>query len=130
VTALRLELFVQDLDRSARFYERVLGFSKEPHEDSRYVPMRRGDARLGLGAVELLAEGHPLRTPAGQGAGLGVEIVLELPDVEVAHEHVRATGHPLADELVERPWGLRDFRLRDPDGYYIRVTERPDGGAA
>jgi lactoylglutathione lyase len=30
----------------------------------------------------------------------------------------------IAEPIAERPWGLRDFRLADPDGYYWRVTTR------
>lgn len=31
----------------------------------------------------------------------------------------------LADsrEIASRPWGMRDFRLLDPSGYYLRLTE-------
>jgi lactoylglutathione lyase len=54
-----------------------------------------------------------------------VEIVLEIPDLEAAYHHARAAGHPLASELVRQPWGLLDFRLHDPDGYYLRITEQP-----
>lgn len=25
--------------------------------------------------------------------------------------------------LAERPWGSRDFRVIDPNGYYIRINE-------
>jgi len=28
----------------------------------------------------------------------------------------------LAEDLVEREWGLSDFRVTDPDGYYLRFT--------
>jgi lactoylglutathione lyase len=127
VTALRLELFVADVERSVAFYRRVLGFSEEPHSTDRtYVAMRRGDARLGLGAIDVqLPPGHPLRLRDGQQPGLGVEIVLEIPDLEAAYHHAQAVGHPLANELVRQPWGLLDFRLYDPDGYYLRVTEVP-----
>jgi lactoylglutathione lyase len=37
------------------------------------------------------------------------------------HEHCQARGTVL-EALELRPWGLRDFRLADPDGYYLRVT--------
>ncbi len=33
-------------------------------------------------------------------------------------------GWPLAADLQARPWGVRDFRLLDPAGYYLRITER------
>lgn len=31
---------------------------------------------------------------------------------------------PLHEDVVTRPWGLRDCRLLDPDGYYWRITTR------
>lgn len=43
-------------------------------------------------------------------------------------DRVVAAGWSLAEDLTRRPWGLVDFRLLDPDGYYLRVTEcLPDG---
>jgi len=58
-------------------------------------------------------------------AGAGVEIVLELADVaavEAAAARVERSRWPLVEPLTDRPWGLRDFRVADPDGYYLRVT--------
>ena len=53
---------------------------------------------------------------------LGVEIVLEVPDLDAALAAlVRAGGH-VVEPIRERPWGLRDFRVLDPDGYYLRIT--------
>jgi hypothetical protein len=26
------------------------------------------------------------------------------------------------EPMLDRPWGLRDFRMVDPDGYYLRIT--------
>lgn len=52
---------------------------------------------------------------------VGVELVLEVTDVQAERNHV-AAGWTAVEELVERPWGLSDFRLLDPDGYYWRIT--------
>lgn len=35
----------------------------------------------------------------------------------------------MSEDLVVRPWGLRDFRVVDPSGYYLRITERHPGTA-
>jgi uncharacterized glyoxalase superfamily protein PhnB len=51
-----------------------------------------------------------------------VEIVLEVPDVDAALEAVERAGCSVVEPLRDRPWGLRDFRLVDPDGYYLRIT--------
>jgi lactoylglutathione lyase len=123
-TGLRLELFVDDVERAVAFYRRVLGFAEDHHvTDRRYVPMRRGQARIGIGRAAELPEDHPVRRTAGERGGLGVEIVLEIPDLEAAYHHAQSAGHPLASELVRQPWGLLDFRVLDPDGYYLRITE-------
>jgi lactoylglutathione lyase len=54
----------------------------------------------------------------------GVELVLEVDDLGQEHARVTSAGWPLAEELADRPWGLRDFRLLDPSGYYWRITGR------
>jgi lactoylglutathione lyase len=125
---LRLELFVDDLDRSVAFYTGLLGFDLD-RRDAGYASLRRGDVVLGLGPVAKLPEaGGPgfsqRRLAAGKGAG--VEIVLELDDepaVAALHDRCRAGG-VVVEPLRDRPWGLRDFRLLDPDGYYLRITHR------
>jgi hypothetical protein len=53
-----------------------------------------------------------------------VELVLEVDDLGAEHDRVRASGWPLAEDLHERPWGLTDFRVLDPSGYYLRITDR------
>jgi len=59
---------------------------------------------------------------------VGVEIVLEVDDVEGWHARVGASGYPILESLQDRPWGLRDFRIADPDGYYLRITSGPADG--
>ena len=39
-------------------------------------------------------------------------------------DRVVAAGIELAEDLQEREWGLTHFRMRDPDGYYLRITDR------
>jgi uncharacterized glyoxalase superfamily protein PhnB len=53
-----------------------------------------------------------------------VEIVLEVDDLAAERDRVSRAGWPVADEVALQPWGLRDFRLVDPSGYYLRITAR------
>ena len=68
------------------------------------------------------------REIAARRRGLVVEVVIEVDDVDGCHERVAAFGHPILEPLRKRPWGLRDFGISDPDGYYLRVTSRPTAG--
>jgi uncharacterized glyoxalase superfamily protein PhnB len=55
---------------------------------------------------------------------LGVELVLEVDDLHADHDRVTSAGWALVEDLTVRPWGLSDFRLLDPAGYYWRLTTR------
>jgi lactoylglutathione lyase len=123
---LRLELFVEDMADSIAFYTQVLAFEVARDEPDDYASLRWGDAILGIGAVAKLPEegGYFGRNISSHRRGLGVEIVLEVDDVEEWHTRVGTSGHPILEHLQDRPWGLRDFRIADPDGYYLRITSR------
>jgi len=123
---LRCEIFPVDLDRAVDFYVRVLGFAlvrDERDTESPYIYMRRGDVRVGAVPSWAPEPDAETRTPP-----VGVELVLEVDDLEAERERVAAAGWPVTQELTDRPWGLRDFRLVDPDGYYWRITTSAGGG--
>jgi lactoylglutathione lyase len=124
--SVRLELFVQDMDQAIAFYAHILGFEVLRREEN-YARLRNGTFILGLGPIaKLPAEsgGYFTRSRLRSARGLGVEIVLEVDDVHVAYEHVQSCGYPIEEPLQKRNWGLTDFRLVDPDGYYLRITSR------
>ena len=131
---LRLELFVADMERAIAFYREALGFTLLRREPG-YASVGHGEVVFGLGPIAKLpmAGGYFTRSLLAQERGLGVEIVLEVEDVRAAYDGVRASGHPVLEPLQDRPWGLTDFRIADPDGYYLRITSRgrptgdPDG---
>ncbi|MCG3418130.1 VOC family protein [Oceanobacillus jordanicus] len=119
---LRIELFVENLERSMEFYSDVLGFSLPNDTNNSYIPVRKGNVVFGLGEMKELPESHPLKGSDDQRIGLGVEIVLEVEDVKAIYNKVVAKAYPIQAELTKRPWGLEDFRIVDPDGYYLRIT--------
>jgi predicted enzyme related to lactoylglutathione lyase len=124
IKVLRFELFVSDLERASRFYERALGFvidaSHGPRSES-YIQIANGSACIGLGTIASLPETHYFCPTAGRRSGVGVEIVLEVEDVKAYAERAQ-TVCDLFEALQLRRWGRWDFRIVDPDGYYIRVT--------
>lgn len=118
-----VELHVADVDRSIAFYE-VLGFR---------VGRRWGEwARLDRpGGGELVIQGdayvrghehyftpHIDRSPRG----VGVEITLEVDDVDAVYAAAGTAGLTVVKPIQDRDWKARDFRLADPDGFFVRVT--------
>jgi lactoylglutathione lyase len=124
---LRFELFVEDVERSLAFYAATLGLQPAAGYDPRgYVPVSAGQVRIGLQRRTALPAGHHFRPSHFTGPrGVGVEIVVEVDDVAAAFTRARdtAVNHGgQIEPLAARSWGQTDFRLIDPDGYYVRVT--------
>lgn len=121
---VRLELFVQDMEQAISFYVHILGFEVRGQEED-HASLRNGACLFGLGPIaKLPAEHYFTRSRLREARGLGVEIVLEVDDIHLMYEHVQSCGYPIEEPLQRRNWGLTDFRLVDPDGYYLRITSR------
>jgi catechol 2,3-dioxygenase-like lactoylglutathione lyase family enzyme len=118
---LRFEIFPRDLDATVDFYTRILGFgvTKDERDDPEaYVALRRGAVHVGALRREVPD------AAAGRRPPVGVELVLEVDDVAAERDKVSAAGWPLEEDLRDRPWGMTDFRILDPAGYYLRITSR------
>ncbi|WP_052400668.1 VOC family protein [Oceanobacillus jeddahense] len=80
---LRLELFVHNIEKSVEFYRDILEFNIPEEINEGYIPVRKGDVVLGLGEMNKLPDHHPIKKSGyDQQTGLGVEVVLEVEDVE------------------------------------------------
>lgn len=119
---LRVELFVDDPAQSAAFYASVLGFEVIRADPSGYTSIARAGAVIGLNAVGRLPSAHPIKPGEGERRGRGVEIVVMTDAIEAAHSHAMSAAPTGVSPLVRQPWGLTDFRVVDPDGYYVRFT--------
>jgi uncharacterized glyoxalase superfamily protein PhnB len=80
--------------------------------------MIRDDVRIGAAIV-------PGGNPSHRRPPTGVEIVLEVDYLHAERDRIRHAGWPIEEDITRRPWGLQDFRVLDPDGYYLRFTTRP-----
>ena len=104
MSAIDIELFCSDLSASLAFYS-ALGFEVVWRNDSMgYAVISRVEATT---------------------RGLGVEVVIPVSDLDAIYENAQAHDATVST-LHERPWGLRDFRVADPDGFYLRFTEPHD----
>lgn len=118
---LRVEIFPDDLDAFVDFYTEVLGFTltvDQRGSDHPYAAVECGAVRIGA------ARGWEQVDVKARTVPTGAEIVLEVDDVAAAFRQVQAAGYPVEQDLQRRPWGLTDFRVHDPAGYYLRVTSR------
>lgn len=120
-----VELHVPEFARVKDFYL-PLGFrvSREESADPGYLVLTLGRNELAFwpGSPAVAAHSFFGRFPADTPRGVGVEIVIEVDDVWATYERARGVAPAVAAPRL-RAWGSRDFRLEDPFGYYLRVTD-------
>jgi lactoylglutathione lyase len=119
-TSLRLEIFPADLNATVRFYVDLLGFAlvtDRRGDPLPYLAVEREGVRIGAAAVSGGNRAH--RQPP-----TGVEIVIEVDYLHAERDRLRHAGWPIVEDITRRPWGLQDFRVLDPDGYYLRFTSK------
>jgi catechol 2,3-dioxygenase-like lactoylglutathione lyase family enzyme len=51
----------------------------------------------------------------------GIEIVIEVPDVDVAYRRLEERGVAFDQPPADMPWGARHAWLRDPSGYRLSI---------
>jgi len=117
-----VELHVSDIEASITFYE-TLGF-RVARRWMDWVRLDRDGAELVLQGDEYVRGHVHYFTPYIDRSprGTGVEVTVEVPDVDAVHAAAQAASLRIVKPIQDRGWKARDFRLADPDGFFIRVT--------
>ena len=117
-----VEFHVADIAVSVAFYE-TLGFRIVRRWED-WVRLDRDGAELVLqGDAYVRGHQHYFTTHIDRSPrGTGVEITIEVEDVDNVHAAAQAAGLAIVKPIQDRAWQARDFRLADPDGYFVRIT--------
>lgn len=117
-------LMVEDISQTVKFYEDVLGFKRDqsvpdeaPYE---WASVKNGEVELMFQARTSLSEDMPIfeGMPIGGTLTLFVRMqgIQELYDQ--AHQQVE-----LVQDLFETFYGMREFSIKDPNGYVLTFAE-------
>ncbi len=125
-----VELHIPDFKKAKDFYGK-LGFKvvweRKPEEFKGYIVMKREDSILCFWGGNDFIYKHPTfkKYPNATKRGYAVEIVVPIKNIEKFYKEVKGFAN-VVEPLVVQPWGLKDFRIEDPFGFYIRFTEPDD----
>jgi len=121
IEALVPLLNVEDAERSIAFYTGHLGFQVAQRYTAKGTTVW---AMLRHGAVKLMINRSD-RTDSGgrrQRAAYGDAVLcLYVASARDCHAALRAAGVAVSEVTIE-PYGVEEFRLRDPDGYEIAIV--------
>lgn len=124
-------VIVHDPDLALSFYRDTLGL------ELRNDVGKEGFRWITVGAasqpdVALVLTNYLNGSPADNDAVAGLVakgalngVHFHTDDLDAVFERARAAGAEIVEEPAERPWGTRDFAMRDPSGNLVRIDQPP-----
>jgi uncharacterized glyoxalase superfamily protein PhnB len=108
----RLVLAVRDLKISTTYYVDVLGFTRDPIDAEGWSFLTKDSVHVMLGEC-------PDEKPASELGDHSYVAYWMLDEVDRYFEEISARGALVSSAPEDKPWGLREFGLRTPDGHRI-----------
>jgi uncharacterized glyoxalase superfamily protein PhnB len=100
------QLEVRDVAAAQRYYRDVLGFEVLWIWLDDYGAVSRGEIDLFLTRVD---------EPSPSVAAILVD------DADAIYAEYRKSGAEIVDDIETKPWAMREFTIRDPDGNRFRI---------
>jgi uncharacterized glyoxalase superfamily protein PhnB len=108
------ELSAADLAVAIDYYERRLGFEVAMRmPDGEYAIVERDGV-----AIHLFQDRAQNHSPAA--------VHIFTPDLEELYAEFAARGAQITQKIEQKPWGNREFRIKDPFGNELKFTEPAD----
>ncbi len=121
-TNLGCSITCRDVGASIAFYRDNVGFSVDQtfEREGKVVAavVGAGDIRIVLNQDDGKLGWDRIK---GQGFYLQINVA-GVADVDAAAARLKAAGCALLNEPEDRPWGVRMFQFRDPDGFKLGVS--------
>ncbi len=112
----RYVLAVRDLEASTRYYIDALGFTEDGIRAEGWCFLTRDNFRVMLGEC-------PDALPASELGDHSYFAYWNVERVDDLYRELAANGALVTSTPTDKPWGLREFGLRTPDGHRITCGE-------
>jgi len=112
----RCVLAVRDLKVSTRYYIDALGFSRDPIDADGWSFLTRDTFRVMLGEC-------PDEKPASELGDHSYVAYWNVEGVDELYRELAVRGALVSSAPEDKPWGLREFGVRTPDGHRIMCGE-------
>ncbi len=116
-----ITLFVEDVAEAKGFYQEVFGLPVVFEDDDSAV-FNFGNTLINLLKTTAARELIDPATVAGSEAGAGLQLTIEVDDVDATCTELTARGVELLNGPLDRPWGVRTASFKDPGGHIWEIA--------
>ncbi len=120
---ITVELFVPDVAASVQFYTDKLGFQLLRLERGTIGGREQASfAVVGLEQAAFLIAHEGLEGGLTLPPGGAIDIRIMVQDVDAVYRRAREGAVEIVTGIADRDYGLRDFIIRDPNGFRLRFA--------
>ena len=114
---------VRDLKASSKWYQKILGF-RDHHDSDHFAVLVSDDNEIALCLHPWGAHEHPTMTNPNITTGNGLILYFRTDNMNSVYDNALKAGCAIEEDIHLNPNSRRkEFSLRDPDGYFLTVTE-------
>lgn len=113
---------VKDVEASSKWYQQVFGF-RRTHGGNQFAVLVSEDDEILLCLHKWGQHHHPTMTNPNTSSN-GLILYFRTEDIDTFRLNVDRIGAIVEEDIHFNPNSLKkEFSLRDPDGYYLTITE-------
>lgn len=114
---------VKDVQASFEWYQSIFG-CRRTHWGSDFAVLVSEDGEVLLCLHQWGAHEHPTMTNSSIPPGNGLVLYYKTESINRIRENVEKLCYPVEEEIHLNPNSTKmEFSVRDPDGYYLTITE-------
>ena len=114
---------VKDVEASSKWYQSIFG-CRSMHGGKEFDILVSENDEILICLHKWGEHGHPTMTNPSITPGNGLILYFRTENMDVILQNVEKTGASIEEGIHLNPNSKRkEFSLRDPDGYYLTVTE-------
>jgi catechol 2,3-dioxygenase-like lactoylglutathione lyase family enzyme len=117
IASIAAQLRVTNLQRALDFYVSTLGFREDFRFQDFYAGVSAGAHAIHLKQVESTDPSIPFVS-----RGDHLHLYLRVADLDAAFRELQGKAD-LVYPITTKPWGDREFTIRDPDGHTIYIAQ-------
>jgi len=114
---------VKDVEASSNWYQQVFGF-RRTHGGNEFAVLVSEDDEILFCLHKWAEHEHPTMTNPNITAGNGLILYFRTENIDGIRQNVEKLGCFIEEDIHANPNSTKkEFSLRDPDGYYLTITE-------
>ena len=114
---------VKDIEVSSKWYQTVFG-CRRTHGGNDFAVLVSENDEILICLHKWGEHEHPTMTNPNVRSGNGLILYFRTENMNVIRQNVEKTRYPVEEDIRLNPNSRKmEFSLRDPDGYYLTITE-------